>query len=104
MLQRLMVEVPRHARMIVVGVCMEEDRIQPLVPITKELNLQFVLGYTQEEFAATLRALADGEFAPDAFLTGRVGVDGVAGAFETLAAPDRHVKILVEPWRTGKLA
>ena len=90
--------------MVVVGVCMEEDRFHPLVPISKELNLQFVLGYTQDEFAATLRALADGEFEPDAFLTGRVGVDGVAGAFETLGVPDRYVKILVEPWRTGKLA
>jgi len=32
-------------------------------------------------------------------ITGKVGVEGVAGAFEELASPERHAKILVEPWR-----
>jgi threonine dehydrogenase-like Zn-dependent dehydrogenase len=104
MLAQMMKQAPRGGRIIVVGVCLEEDRIQPLVPISKELNLQFVLGYTPEEFTATLRALADGELDASAFITGRVGVDGVAGAFETLGTPDKHVKILVEPWRSGGLA
>jgi threonine dehydrogenase-like Zn-dependent dehydrogenase len=104
MLAQLMKQAPLGGRIVVVGVCLEEDRIQPLVPISKELNLQFVLAYTPEEFAATLHALADGELDASAFVTGRVGVDGVAGAFETLATPDRHVKILVEPWRDGGLA
>jgi len=103
MLAQLMKQAPRGGRIIVVGVCLEEDRIQPLVPISKELNLQFVLGYTPEEFTATLHALADGELDASAFITGRVGVDGVAGAFETLGKPDKHVKILVEPWRNGGL-
>jgi threonine dehydrogenase-like Zn-dependent dehydrogenase len=103
MLAQLMKQAPRGGRIIVVGVCLEEDRIQPLVPISKELNLQFVLAYTSEEFTATLHALADGEFDASAFITGRVGVDGVAGAFETLGTPEQHVKILVEPWRSGGL-
>jgi hypothetical protein len=32
-------------------------------------------------------------------VTGTVGVEGVAQAFRDLANPDRHAKILVEPWR-----
>ena len=32
-------------------------------------------------------------------ITGKVGVEGVAGAFEALASPEQHAKILVEPWR-----
>jgi threonine dehydrogenase-like Zn-dependent dehydrogenase len=103
MLAALMKQAPVGGRIVVVGVCLEEDRIQPLVPIAKELSLQFVLAYTPEEFTATLHALADGEVDPSAFITGNVGVDGVAGAFETLGKPDRHVKILVEPWRAGGL-
>jgi threonine dehydrogenase-like Zn-dependent dehydrogenase len=99
-----MMSAPPGARVVVVGVCMERDSIEPMFGINKELNLQFVLGYTQEEFTATLHALADGELDASAFITGRVGVDGVAGAFETLATPDKHVKILVEPWRSGGLA
>ena len=33
---------------------------QPMLGISKELNLQFVLGYTPDEFAATLRYIAEG--------------------------------------------
>jgi threonine dehydrogenase-like Zn-dependent dehydrogenase len=64
----------------------------------KELNLQFVLGYTPEEFAASLQHLAAGRIAAAPLVTGTVGVEGVAGAFDALANPDRHAKILIEPW------
>jgi threonine dehydrogenase-like Zn-dependent dehydrogenase len=104
MLDRLCREAPTGTRLLIAGVCMEEDRIQPFVSIMKELQLQFVLGYTPEEFATTLRAIAEGEIDTAPLVTGKVGVDGVAGAFEVLARPDRHAKILVEPWRDGELA
>ena len=34
---------PAGARIVVVGVCMETDRIEPFFGIVKQLNLQFVL-------------------------------------------------------------
>ena len=71
----------------------------PIFGINKELNLQFVLGYQPDEFAATLAHLAEGKITAEPLVTGKVGVDGVAGAFEELASPERHAKILVEPWR-----
>lgn len=98
-LQQIIEGAPRSARLVVAGVCMEQDRIEPFFGISKELNLQFVLGYQPDEFATTLRHLAEGEIAADPLVTGKVGVDGVAGAFEELASPERHAKILVEPWR-----
>jgi threonine dehydrogenase-like Zn-dependent dehydrogenase len=104
LLDRLCREAPVGGRILVAGVCMEEDRIHPFVPIMKELQLQFVLGYTPDEFAGTLRAIAEGEIDPAPLVTGKVGVDGVAGAFEALASPQRHAKILVEPWREGGLS
>jgi threonine dehydrogenase-like Zn-dependent dehydrogenase len=78
---------------------MEDDRIKPLIGVQKELSIQFVLGYTPDEFARTLRALAEGEIDVGPLVTGRVGLSGVAGAFEDLGRPDEHAKILVEPWR-----
>ncbi len=54
--------------------------------------------YTPLEFADTLREIAEGGIAVAPLVTGRVGVDGVAHAFETLVRPDQHGKILVEPW------
>jgi threonine dehydrogenase-like Zn-dependent dehydrogenase len=96
-LDQLMAAAPRDSRLVVVGVCMEADTIFPMLGIVKELNLQFVLGYTQEEFAATLGHIAAGRVVTEPLITGRVGLDGVAGAFEALASPERHAKIMVQP-------
>jgi 2-desacetyl-2-hydroxyethyl bacteriochlorophyllide A dehydrogenase len=98
-IDQIMVGAPKGARVVIVGVCMEPDTIHPLRGISKELSLQFVLGYDGEEFAATLRHIADGVIPTAPLITGKVGVDGVAGAFTDLASPERHAKILVEPWR-----
>jgi threonine dehydrogenase-like Zn-dependent dehydrogenase len=98
-LDQLMAASPRGTRIVVVGVCMEADTIYPMLGISKELNLQFVLGYTPDEFAATLAHIAEGRIPVAPLITGTVGVEGVAGAFEALASPERHAKILVEPWR-----
>jgi len=98
-LDQIMAAAPRGSRIVVVGVCMEPDTIYPMLGISKELNLQFVLGYTPDEFAATLRHIADGRIPTTPLITGTVGVEGVAGAFEALASPEHHAKILVEPWR-----
>jgi threonine dehydrogenase-like Zn-dependent dehydrogenase len=95
----ILTNAPAAARIVVVGVCMERDHFEPMMGINKELNLQFVLGYTPEEFAATLGHIARGEIRVEPLITGRVGLDGVARAFEDLASPERHAKILVEPAR-----
>ena len=99
LLRQIMRDAPHGARVIVAGVCMEDDVIRPMLGINKELAVQFVLGYTQEEFSSTLDAIADGRIDVAPLVTGRVGVDGVAEAFEALAKPEAHAKILVEPWR-----
>jgi threonine dehydrogenase-like Zn-dependent dehydrogenase len=95
----IMAAAPANARVVVVGVCMERDQIEPMFGINKELNIQFVLGYSGKEFAATLQNLAEGKVNGDPLITGKVGVGGVAKAFEELASPERHAKILVEPSR-----
>jgi threonine dehydrogenase-like Zn-dependent dehydrogenase len=96
---QMMVGAESGCRFVIAGVCMEPDQIRPLLAVTKELNLQFVLGYTQQEFSDTLRRIADGKLDTQPLVTGRVGIDGVADAFEELAQPERHAKVLVEPWR-----
>ncbi len=98
-LDQIMAASPRGTRIVVVGVCMEPDTIHPMLGISKELNIQFVLGYRPEEFAATLHHIAAGAIPTAPLITGTVGVEGVADAFQDLASPERHAKILVEPWR-----
>jgi threonine dehydrogenase-like Zn-dependent dehydrogenase len=99
-LRQIMRDAPLQTRVVVAGVCMEDDIIKPVFGINKELNVQFVLGYTPDEFAQTLHAIAEGQIDVAPLITGRVGIDGVPGAFETLAKPDAHAKILVEPSRS----
>ena len=98
-LQQMFEAVPRDARLVVVGVCMEPDTIEPMFGIVKELSLQFVLGYTPEEFAYSLRLIAEGQVDAASMVTASVGIDGVAKAFADLANPEAHTKIIVEPWR-----
>ena len=97
MLDSAMRDAPRGARILVVGVCMETDSIWPMVGINKELSIQFVLGYTPEEFTRTLGHIASGDIDVAPLITGEVGIAGVPEAFRTLANPDAHAKILVEP-------
>jgi threonine dehydrogenase-like Zn-dependent dehydrogenase len=98
-LQQVFEGAPRDARIVVVGVCMEPDRSEPMLGIMKELNVQYVLAYTPDEFAYSLRLIAEGQVEAASLVTATIGIDGVAGAFAELANPERHTKIIVEPWR-----
>ncbi len=99
LIQQVFEGAPRDARIVVVGVCMENDRSEPMLGIMKELNVQYVLGYTPEEFAWSLRLIAEGQVDAASMVTASVGIDGVAQAFADLANPEAHTKIIVEPWR-----
>jgi threonine dehydrogenase-like Zn-dependent dehydrogenase len=93
----IMRRCPPLSRVVVVGVCMEDDAVTPYYGISKELNLQFVLGYDAMEFAASLRSIAEGEIDVAPMITAEVGLDRVAWAFDALADPEQHCKILVTP-------
>jgi threonine dehydrogenase-like Zn-dependent dehydrogenase len=99
LIQQVFEGAPRDARIVVVGVCMETDRCEPMLGIMKELNVQYVLGYSPEEFAFSLRLIAEGQVNAASLITATVGIDGVAQAFDDLANPEAHTKIIVEPWR-----
>jgi threonine dehydrogenase-like Zn-dependent dehydrogenase len=98
-IQQIFESAPRDARIVVVGVCMESDRNEPMLGIMKELNVQYVLGYTPAEFASSLKLIAEGKVEASSLITAKVGIDGVAKAFDDLGNPEAHTKIIVEPWR-----
>lgn len=84
-------------RLVVAGVCMQPDTVHPFFAIAKEINVQFVLAYTPDEFGDSLRALAEGDIDVSPLITGEVGLDRVGAAFDDLADPERHCKVLVTP-------
>jgi threonine dehydrogenase-like Zn-dependent dehydrogenase len=93
----VMRRAPRGSRLVVAGVCMEPDTVLPFFGTAKEMSVQFVFAYDQAEFAESLRAIADGDIDVAPMITGEVGLDGVGAAFDDLAHPDAHCKILVTP-------
>jgi threonine dehydrogenase-like Zn-dependent dehydrogenase len=97
MIEQAMRMAPKDARILVVGACMQEDRIHPMLGIGRELSIQFALGYTPDEFGASLTAIAEGKVDLSPWLTGTVDVDGVPQAFADLGNPEAHAKILVVP-------
>ena len=97
MLQGLIEAAPPTAQILVAGVCMQPDRIEPFLAIVKQLDLKFLYGYTPDEYAATLGDIAEGRIDVLPVITGVVGLSGVPQAFETLADPETQVKIVVDP-------
>jgi threonine dehydrogenase-like Zn-dependent dehydrogenase len=97
-IQQVIDGAPAGARLVIVGVCMQTDQFEPFFGIVKQLNLQFVLGYTGEEFAASLDHIAVGRINVTPLITGYVGLGGVKGAFAELANPEQHAKVMVKPW------
>jgi threonine dehydrogenase-like Zn-dependent dehydrogenase len=97
MIEHTMRIAPKNSRILVVGACMQEDHIHPMLGIGKELSLQFVLAYEPHEFAAALEAIAHQRVDLAPMLTGTVGIDDIPRAFTDLGRPELHAKILVEP-------
>lgn len=87
--------VARRGRVIVVGVCMTEDRIRPMTGINKHMTLQFVLGYTPQEVAETLATLADGGIDTTPLITRTVSLDELPDAFRSLSDPT-DCKVILE--------
>ena len=99
-LQRILEGAPMYSRVVVAGVCMAQDAIQPSLAINKEIELRFVFGYTPVEFRDTLHMIAEGKVDPTPLHTGTVGLEGVEAAFDLLGKAEGHAKILIDPEST----
>jgi threonine dehydrogenase-like Zn-dependent dehydrogenase len=99
MVQSLAEAAPAGSRIVVAGVCMERDHIEPLLFISKEIELRFVLGYSQTEFAKSLENLAEGRTRYNDIITGVVSLDQTPDAFLRLQTDKSQIKIMVAPGR-----
>ena len=101
-LQSILDGAPLLSRVVVVGVCMQADTIEPSLAINKEIELRFVLGYSPLEYRDALHLLAEGKVDASPLITGTVGLEGVDAAFTALGDPERHAKILIDPRLRGR--
>lgn len=96
-LNDLMYRLPFNSRIQVLAAGFAEETIVPVVPQFRRIAVNFGHGPYRDAYDITLRRLAAGEIDAEAIITGRVGLDGVAGAFAALREPQGHVKIIVRP-------
>jgi (R,R)-butanediol dehydrogenase/meso-butanediol dehydrogenase/diacetyl reductase len=82
---------------VVVGVCMKEDKVIPISAILKELRVQFVLGYVEEDFVKVLDFLQAGKIKAAAMVTDRVTLGQLPDAFEGLRQPGSQIKMMILP-------
>jgi (R,R)-butanediol dehydrogenase / meso-butanediol dehydrogenase / diacetyl reductase len=95
LIQAISMIAPR-GQVVVVGVCMESDEMQPLQCILREVSVDFVLGYDPSDFDETIEALATGKIKPQAMVTDIISIEQVPAMFEALRHPGAHAKVLVE--------
>lgn len=97
-LARTIRDAPHASHIVVAGIAPGEETISPTIAIAKELAIQFVIYYAPEEFAEALQAVADGKLDWQPLVSATVGLSGVATAFDELADPERHAKVMIDPW------
>ena len=78
---------------------MTSNSFEPTQAVLRVLDIRFTLMYSPEEFAQAFTHLAAGELDAAALLTGTVGLEGVADAFEGLGTSQSDAKILIDPSR-----
>lgn len=100
-LQQIINGAPLFSKIVGVGVCMQSDQIEPALALNKEIEIQFVIGYTPLEFRDALHMIAEGKIDCSSLLTGVVGLNGVEDAFKALSDPEKHAKILIDPKKQG---
>ncbi|MFE7420338.1 zinc-binding dehydrogenase [Rhodococcus sp. NPDC057529] len=99
LLQQMISGAPPGSRIAIAGINLHSESIEPAQAVVKELDLRACLYYSPEEFAQTLQMIASGAIDPTALITGHVGLDGVADAFQRLGTSPTDAKILLDPTR-----
>ncbi|WP_433189293.1 zinc-binding dehydrogenase [Actinoallomurus sp. CA-150999] len=96
-IQQILAGAAANSKVVVVGVCMEQDSFHPTVAILKEIDLIFSIAFSLEEYAEVLGHLASGALQAAPLITSRVGLHEVPEAFARLADPEKEAKIVVLP-------
>lgn len=97
MIQQAVEFVKPKGRVVVVGVCQQQDQLMPMVGIMKEVCVQFVLGYEPRDWDTVLAFIASERLKVDHLVTHRVGFDAFPDAFEALRTPVDQCKVMLKP-------
>ncbi len=83
-------------RVVVIGVCTEDDGFVPITAMSKELDMRFSLGVERAEVEMAIATLAAGRISTAAMITHSLGIDDLPRAFTALMKPTSQTKVMVE--------
>jgi (R,R)-butanediol dehydrogenase / meso-butanediol dehydrogenase / diacetyl reductase len=84
-------------RIVVAGVCMEQDQFWSMAALMKELTIHFAVYYTPDEFRTVIEAFRSGAVAPGQLIGRTVGLSALPEAFDLLSNGSTPGKILIDP-------
>jgi 2-desacetyl-2-hydroxyethyl bacteriochlorophyllide A dehydrogenase len=96
LMQQCIEVAPRHGKIVVVGVCEQPDTFMPFLALVKELQMQFAIAYTRDDFETVIAMLAQGRIDPSKMVTDIVSLDEMPAAFEALRTPSHQCKVLTK--------
>jgi 2-desacetyl-2-hydroxyethyl bacteriochlorophyllide A dehydrogenase len=94
LLQQCIDVAARRTTIVGVGVCEQPDTILPVPALAKELQIQFAIAYTRDDFETVLAMLAQGRIDASAMVTDIVSLEEMPAAFEALRTPSHQCKVL----------
>lgn len=94
LLQQCIEMAPHRGLIIPVGVCEQPDSIMPFFALVKELQLQFAIAHTRDDFETSVAMLAQRRIDIAPMITDIVSLDELPDAFEALRTPSHQCKVL----------
>lgn len=86
-----------RSTVVVLGACMQQERMMPILPTMKELRLQFVLCYSRRDFETALHMIETGRIDPLLLHTDTVDMSRFPDMFEALRQRSSQCKVLLSP-------
>ena len=68
----------------------------PFLGLVKELQIQFAIAYTRDDFETCVAMLGEGRIDVSPMVTDVVGLDELPSAFEALRTPSHQCKVLTK--------
>lgn len=82
---------------VVAGILLEQDRLNPIMALSKEVTIRYSQAYTEADFAAVIDAISRGRINPTPMHSATVTLDELPDMFEALRTSPRHSKVLIAP-------
>lgn len=95
MLSKAVMHASLYGRIVSLGFCARPDPVMPAMAAYKCVTMQFLVGYTMQDFRIIADQMDKGHVDPKAIVTSTIGLDALPSMFEALRGPNHETKVHV---------